>query len=150
WGCHRTAMADTVRSGFTRHVFYRTVGALQAKGYLERQQGERQEPGPGQGFAIDRLTFETPKRNFVQVDRGLFNGTLTPTEIAVALYILACRGGGAKSWHIAGRFGLSRPTVAKALGRLESHGRIVNRGTKHVPIFIDKRLELRASAADGC
>jgi hypothetical protein len=112
WGCNHRAMAATVRSGFSLGVFKRTLKEVKDSGHLDRKQGKRNRPGRGRGYAVDRLAFARPKANFVKVDRELFNGTLTPAEIATALYLRARGNRLATPWQLMKRFGVTRSTAS--------------------------------------
>jgi hypothetical protein len=150
WGCHPRTMVRAVRKGFSRHVFCETVRQVKEKGLLEREQGKRKGPGPGRGYAVDRLAFEAPERSFVKIDRSLFSGGdngFTPVEIACVIYLSSCGSRGAKRWQIAKRFNLSLPTVSKILKRLTCAGRIANNGTAQVPVYVVKDAEVKIGGA---
>ena len=105
WGCSGTAMAKTVRAGFSLGVFKRAVREAKGHGHLEREQGRSRKPGRGRGYAVDRLTFDTPERDYVMVERDLFDGTLTPTEITTILYLRARGDRYAAPWQLMKRLG---------------------------------------------
>jgi hypothetical protein len=147
WGCSHRTMARTVRS-LSRGVFQRAIREAVEAGHLDRRQGKRkrrQADSRGRGFAVDQLTFDVPEARYVKVERDLFNGALTPAQIALVLYLRALGNGGAQPWQLMKRFNFSRPTLGALLrGRpharrpligLLEHGLVVNCGTLGSPIW---------------
>jgi len=149
WGCCHRAMRTTVRSGLSRGVFQNAIREAVATGCFHRRQGRQKRPGAdtrGQGRAVDWLTFDDLDTGFVVFDRGLFNGTLTPVQIAIMLYLRARGTLCALPWQLMKRFGLSRPTISALLrGRrtnaskpiigLVEHGLVKNYGTSSQPLW---------------
>jgi hypothetical protein len=112
WGCNHKKVSETVRGGCSLGVFKRAVREAKAGGHLQREQGKRKRNGRGRGYAIDRLTFDRPDTDYVRVDRDLFDGTLTPTEITALLYLRARGDRLATPWQLMRRLGATRPTVS--------------------------------------
>ena len=142
WGCSLTRVAKSVRSGFSRHVFQRAVKEVRDAGLLEREQGRRKKPGRGRGWAVDRLTFCRPVRAYVMVERDLFDGTLTPVEITVLLYLRARGDRFAKPWQLMKRLNVTRPTVSvitrgkpQLRDGLVDRGLVKNYGTEDNPLW---------------
>jgi len=127
-------MAKTVRAGFSLGVFKRAVREVKGRGHLEREQGRSRKPGRGRGYAVDRLTFDNPERDYVMVERDLFDGTLTPTEITAILYLRARGDRYAAPWQLVRRLGATRPTIStilrgrKKVGKREAQIGLVERG----------------------
>lgn len=142
WGCNHRTIQQTVRSGFYRKSFLCTSRELQKQGLFHREQGKRNK-GRGRGYAVDRLTFETPQRDFVKVDRALFCGDFTPTEIVCALYLRARGALGATRWQIEERVGVTKPTANAVLHTLKLAGLIANIGTERAPLYVDADASTR-------
>jgi hypothetical protein len=140
FGCAHRAMVKEVRGGFSLGVFKRAVKQAKDMGLLDRRQGRKKKPGRdprGRGFAIDRLTFDVPTKDYVVVERALFDGSLTPKEITCFLYLQARGDRLAHPWQIQKRLGRqrqsSRPTVNRLLGHLQKRGLAKNYGTHQAP-----------------
>ena len=134
WGCSYRKAQEAVRSGMSRKVFQRAVREARLAGHLEREQGKRRA-GRGRGFAVDRLGFATPEKAYVLVDRELFNGTLTPKEILVAL-ALRIRGNRlAQPWQLRKTLGITAPTLNACMETLVEKGLAANYGTAEKPVW---------------
>ena len=145
WGCNHKKVSETVRGGCSLGVFKRAVKEAKAGGHLQREQGKRKRHGRGRGYAVDRLTCDRPYTDYVRVDRVLFDGTLTPTEITALLYLLARGDRLATPWQLMRRLGATRPTVSalmrgrtqttkrEAISGLVERGFVRNYGTQNAP-----------------
>jgi predicted transcriptional regulator len=126
-------MAASVRSGYSEGIFKRTQRSLKAKGLLEREQGKRKGGGRGRGYAVDKVTFEAPEARYVVVDRQLFDGSLTPKEIACFLHIKARDKNLLAPWQLDERLQSTRPTVNGILKVLSDKGLAKNYGSADAP-----------------
>ena len=135
WGCNQVKMAAAVRRGYSLAIFKRTVKELKDAELYERKQGKRKKPGRGRGYAVDNLTFEAPETSYVMVDRDLCDGSLTPLEIAVVLYLLARGNNFAAPWHLDERLMVTRPTINAALKVLVAKGLVANHGSPQAPLW---------------
>jgi hypothetical protein len=133
WGCNPRMMAGSVRSGYSEGIFKRTQCSLKAKGLLERQQGKRKGGGRGRGYAVDKVTFETPETRYVVVDRELFDGSLTPKEIACFLHVKVRGKNVLAPWQLDERLQSTRPTVNGILKVLSDKELVKNYGSADAP-----------------
>jgi hypothetical protein len=142
WGCGAGKMGQAFRKGFGRKIFQRAIREAKDSGYLVRRQGTLKRPnadGRGRGFAVDRLTFDRPEDRYVIVDRHLFDGHLTPSEVTIALFLRARGIHPTMPWQIGKRLGrrrenggpvkASRGTVNAVMKTLSSRGIARNHGT---------------------
>jgi hypothetical protein len=141
WGCAHAAMSNTVRAGFSSGLFKRAVKEAKDRGLLVRHQGLKKpnRDARGRGLAIDQLTFEKPDKDYVMVERDLFDGALAPREIICFLYLRLRGAKLAEPWQIAKQFcskkgrPASRPTVNSYLAALTDKGLVKNYGTRQEP-----------------
>jgi len=138
WGCNPRMMANAVRAGWSNGVFKRAVRDAKAGGYLVRRQGKKKRPGRdtrGRGLAVDSLTFDVPQTNYVLVEQELFNGSLTPKEITLFLFLLARSHSPTKPWELEQRLNATRPTINRIVRRLTENGLVSNHGTPSAPLW---------------
>jgi len=141
-------MAQVFRRGFGRKIFQRAIREAKDSGYLVRWQGTLKRGSAdsrGRGFAVDRLTFGRPEDGYVIVDRHLFDGHLTPSEVTVALFLRARGSHPTMPWQIGKRLGrrgkngrfakASRGTVNAVMKTLSSRGIARNHGTRESPLW---------------
>jgi hypothetical protein len=124
WGCNARKLGRAVRSGYSEGIFKRTQRSLKAKGLLEREQGKRKGKGRGRDYAVDNLGFAAPETGYVVVDGELFDGTLTPKEIAAFLHLKARGKNLLRPWQLDERLQVTRPTVNKILKALLEEQRL--------------------------
>jgi hypothetical protein len=148
WGCGAGKMAQAFRKGFGRKIFQRAIREAKDSGYLVRRQGTLKRPNAdrrGRGFAVDRLTFGRPEDGYVIVDRHLFDGHLTPSEVTISLFLRARGSCPTMPWQVAKRLGrrrstgglkkASRGTVNAVMKTLSSRGIARNHGTCVSPLW---------------
>jgi hypothetical protein len=141
WGCNYAKMMrprqgnKIVSSGLSKDVLRRALKGLQGKGPMEREQGPRNCKGRGRGYAVDRLTFDEPKSNYVIAEPDLLDGSLTPSQITIALLLRHRGTKGLLPWQIVKRLECSRPTANKVIRKLESVGIAKNFGTDTAPFW---------------
>jgi hypothetical protein len=141
WGCNYAKMMrprqgnKIASSGLSKGLLGVALKGVQDKGVMEREQGPRNCKGRGRGYAVDRLTFDEPKSNYVIAEPDLLDGTLTPCQITIAL-LLRYRGSrGLLPWQIVKRLECSRPTANKVIRKLESVGIAKNFGSETAPFW---------------
>jgi len=148
WGCSASMMRRALRKGFGRKIFQRAVREATTSGYLVRRWGTLKRPnadGRGRGFAVDCLTFGHLEHGYTIVDRHLFDGQLTPSEVTIALFLRARNIHPTMPWQIGKRLGrrrdngglvkASRGTVNVVMKALSSRGIATNYGTRESPLW---------------
>jgi hypothetical protein len=154
WGCSASKMRKAFRKGLGRKIFQRVIREAKHSGYLVRRQGTMKRPnadGRRRGFSVDRLTFGRPENDYVIVDRHLFDGHLTPSEVTVALFLQARGSHPTMPWQIGKRLGrqryngglvkASRGTVNAVMKTLSSCGIARNYGTRESPLWASATVQ---------
>jgi len=154
WGCSASKMRRAFRKGFGRKIFQRAVREATTSGYLVRRWGTLKRPnadGRGRGFAVDCLTFGHLEHGYTIVDRHLFDGQLTPSEVTIALFLRARNIHPTMPWQIGKRLGrrrdngglvkASRGTVNAVMKALSSRGIARNHGTRESPLWVHATVQ---------
>ena len=147
-------MRRAFRKGFGRKIFQRAVREATTSGYLVRRRGTLKRPnadGRGRGFAVDCLTFGHLEHGYTIVDRHLFDGQLTPSEVTIALFLRARNIHPTMPWQIGKRLGrrrdngglvkASRGTVNAVMKALSSRGIARNHGTRESPLWVHATVQ---------